>query len=207
MIVNLKVMSGPQTGQVLKVTQEKFLVGRADDCQLRPNSEKISRHHCLLLLDEGKCVLRDLGSKNGTLVNGNRVEGEQPLKRGDVLEIGPLKFEVSFTVELKGEKKPVVKSIAEAASRTAQSAQAGRSKSVDNDVQGWLENDAAGQDEETAILSASDLGTIRMGESGSATKAASAPPPAPEPPKGPAKPKVNSQDAAADALKRFLERR
>jgi pSer/pThr/pTyr-binding forkhead associated (FHA) protein len=49
----------------------------------------VSRQHALIVVDGERATLRDLGSKNGTLVGGRRVEGDVPLADGDELRIGP----------------------------------------------------------------------------------------------------------------------
>lgn len=116
----LRVLIGKNAGYELPIPGPKFLIGRAEDCQLRPASDLISRHHCLLLIEDAGVVLRDFGSKNGTQVNGERVEGEQPLKVGDKLKIGPLEFELCVKASIAAsKKKPKVESVKEAAARTA----------------------------------------------------------------------------------------
>lgn len=94
MEVRLKVLVGKNVGQELLVPGPKFFVGRAEDCQLRPRSDLISRHHCVLLIENDFVAVRDFGSKNGTLVNDQRILGERELKSGDKLVIGPLEFQV-----------------------------------------------------------------------------------------------------------------
>src|SRR5688572_2538145 len=96
MEVQLKVLVGNNVGQVLKVPGPKFFVGRAEDCHLRPGSDLVSRHHCVLMLEGSTLVLRDFGSKNGTYVNGERVTSELNLQHGDQVKIGPLEFEVQM---------------------------------------------------------------------------------------------------------------
>ena len=140
MEVRLKVLVGPNAGKELPVTGPKFLVGRAEDCQLRPRSDLISRHHCALLIEEGLVTVRDFGSKNGTLVNGTRVRGEIELKAGDKLVIGPLEFEVVLRVAVAGKKRPKVESIKEAAVRTAE----GSGSAPDLvDVEEWVKESGA----------------------------------------------------------------
>ena len=97
MEVRLKVRSGKAAGQEIRLPGTKFIIGRAEDCHLRPNSDLVSRHHCAILCDEGFAVVREFGSKNGTYVNGNRIAGECELKTGDLLKVGPLEFEVAVT--------------------------------------------------------------------------------------------------------------
>ncbi|MBQ1278102.1 MAG: FHA domain-containing protein, partial [Thermoguttaceae bacterium] len=113
MKVALKVVGGARTGQTIPISIPQFMIGRADDCHLKPRSELISRYHCAILTDDGYVAVRDLGSKNGVYVNGQRVSIEQELKNGDQLAIGPLEFEVVLTVALKCETKPKVSSISE----------------------------------------------------------------------------------------------
>jgi pSer/pThr/pTyr-binding forkhead associated (FHA) protein len=121
MEIQLKVLVGNNVGQVLKVPGPKFFIGRAEDCHLRPGSDLVSRHHCVLIVDGSNVSIRDFGSKNGTLVNGVRVIGETPLSNGDQLKVGPLEFEFQMTESLTGTKRPKVTSVKEAAVRTAES--------------------------------------------------------------------------------------
>lgn len=89
----LKVVGGKHAGQVIPLNRRKFLIGREQDCQLRPNSEMVSRHHCVFSVDDYSVRLRDLGSTNGTIVNGERIRRETVLSAGDRILIGNLDFE------------------------------------------------------------------------------------------------------------------
>lgn len=91
MIVQLVVASGNRMGQVVPILEEKFIIGRAEDCHLKPQSELISRYHCAILVGNN-VVVRDLGSKNGVRLNGKKINAEQLLNDGDKLTIGPLEF-------------------------------------------------------------------------------------------------------------------
>jgi pSer/pThr/pTyr-binding forkhead associated (FHA) protein len=100
MKVALVVAVGANRGRSLTLRDTTFTIGRDSGCQLRADSESISRRHCEILVTEAGVLLRDLGSMNGTLVNGGAVRGEiVPLEDGDRLEIGPLKFVVKITEE------------------------------------------------------------------------------------------------------------
>jgi predicted component of type VI protein secretion system len=93
--VNLKVIgAGKHEGQLVPLTSSKFLIGRETDCHLRPNSEMVSRHHCAISVDDFAVRLRDLGSTNGTLVNGERIRGVVQLNAGDRVTVGKLEFEI-----------------------------------------------------------------------------------------------------------------
>ncbi len=97
MKLELKVVSGSRSGLVIPITIPQFMIGRAEDCQLKPRSELISRYHCAILSEPSYVAVRDLGSKNGVYVNGERIGVEQELKNGDKLAIGPLEFQVVLT--------------------------------------------------------------------------------------------------------------
>jgi pSer/pThr/pTyr-binding forkhead associated (FHA) protein len=94
----LKVIGGKQDGNRIALPP-KFLIGREQDCQLRPNSELVSRHHCMFTLDDYTLRLRDLGSTNGTFVNNEPLDGQVVLKSGDTVRVGNLEFEVVIQEE------------------------------------------------------------------------------------------------------------
>ena len=83
----LKILGGKHQGKLIPLSTKKFLVGREQDCHLRPNSDLVSRHHCVFSIDDYAIRLRDLGSTNGTLVNGEPVQ-EKELNHDDRITIG-----------------------------------------------------------------------------------------------------------------------
>jgi len=89
MQLNLRVLAGPYQGRVFTFTQaDTFLIGRTADSHLYlPEDRFFSRHHCLLEITPPHCRLRDLGSTNGTFVNGVRV-ADADLKNGDRIQGG-----------------------------------------------------------------------------------------------------------------------
>ena len=119
MDVKLRVVGGKNAGQEITVPAPRFVIGRAADCHLRAKSDAIGERHCELEVGEGFVRIRDLGSATGTLVNLQRVSGQQELKIGDKLRVGPLEFELVLNAALSGKKKPKVQSIEEAAQRLA----------------------------------------------------------------------------------------
>lgn len=148
MEVRLLVANGKKAGQVVPVTGPKFFIGRAEDCHLRPRSDTVSRHHCALLLESGLVLVRDLGSKNGTFVNDQRVRPEAEVKNGDHLRVGQLEFEVQMLTDIGGKKKPAVQSVQEVAVRTA-TASTPRGEE-DLKLDDWLSDDAGEPVAETA---------------------------------------------------------
>ena len=207
MDVKLVVMGGKNAGQEIPVAGPKFFIGRAEDCQLRPGSEMVSRHHCVLLVEEGFVAVRDFGSKNGTFVNGEQVKAERELKAGDRLRVGPLEFALQLSVSVGGKKKPKVHNVQEAAARTVQTSAGGQ----DADIAGWLEDGdetvSGGRTREVAAGAvASGAETTPASESADRPGAKPKQPPAekPEPPK-PAE--TSSRSAAEEMLKQFYRRK
>lgn len=173
MQVQLKVANGNKAGQIITINRPRFLIGRADDCHLKPKSELISRYHCAILSEDGYVAARDLGSKNGVFVNGRRITIEEELKNGDHLVIGPLDFEVILSVTLAAEKKPKVASVGEVVARTVERDSSTPTKAVaandSSDAEGtladWLlddEDEGAGKDSSTRTLQAEQLAEIGL---------------------------------------------
>ena len=91
----LQVVRGRSASTTLKLTDNVTSLGRHDDCVIRIKSSQVSRRHCELFEVGGQLMLRDLGSSNGTYVNGKRVTGEQAVKHGDELTVGAVTFRVA----------------------------------------------------------------------------------------------------------------
>ena len=105
MRVTLHVVAGPQTGRDFTFDQhDTFMIGRSEDAQFcLPHDRFFSRHHCILEIAPPQCFLRDLGSTNGTFVNGIRVETGY-LKHGDRIQGGETVLEVEVTAEPDGHR-------------------------------------------------------------------------------------------------------
>lgn len=82
-------MDGSEVGKVIRLNRERqFVIGRRHDCDLVLNYEGVSRQHARLVYAGGAFFVQDLGSANGTLVQGRAISRHQ-LKDGDVLQLGP----------------------------------------------------------------------------------------------------------------------
>ncbi len=139
MQMQLKVATGGQAGKLISVNHDKFLIGRADECHLRPKSDSISRRHCAIVRKGGHILLVDLKSRNGTYVNDKKLDPSKAkvLKDGDQIKVGKLEFVAVIEAGLSNVKKPQVKDVKEAAERTA--AGKGDSRFEEVDVSNWLE--------------------------------------------------------------------
>lgn len=220
MQVKLKVLAGKNAGKELAVPVKRFLIGRGDDCHMRPKSEAISRNHCAILVneDDQDVLIRDLNSRNGTYVNGERISGDRSLESGDHLQVGRLEFEV----QIKGRKRapePVP-----AAPISDQSA------SLDFDISEWLhEADSVEKTQkvadpdtrqfkldetdrialEAAKQTLDSVDGIDLSESGPDSKTLQRPKKAApgKLPESARQSAATSRDAAADMLKKFFNNR
>lgn len=79
---------GGERTRIISIPGEEFLIGRGHDCDLRINDGDVSRHHCQLRVRGQEVTLSDLGSSNGTFLNGNRVLSQVKLRSGDEIRLG-----------------------------------------------------------------------------------------------------------------------
>jgi serine/threonine-protein kinase len=107
MQVNLRVIAGPYKGRIFTFTQhDTFLIGRNPEAHLcLPNDRFFSRNHCLLEINPPRSFLRDLGSTNGTFVNGRRVK-EVFLNNGDQIQGGETILCVEVGIDHTGPGAP-----------------------------------------------------------------------------------------------------
>jgi len=202
MIAKLIVASGKSAGRPIAIKRGKLLIGRAEECDVRPLSEEVSRRHCVVLVGPADVWVEDLGSRNGTFVNGDKITAKARVGDGDVIRVGSLELRVSCSDP---------------------AARAGS----DNDVSKWLLTDEAAAD--SAIISAGADTTqvlpAAATDEPSAAEQVAEPSGAPIGPKTagatagtnsqrpgllPREPKKkadSSRDAAAEALKKFFENR
>jgi len=138
--VKLIVKEGARVGQEIPISRDEFVIGRGDDCHLRPASDLISRRHCAIAVRDQAVLVREFGSKNGTFLNDERVEGQRQARSGDRLKVGPLVFEMQIVETLGGQKKPKVKDVQEAVQRAAEGQNAAQSRA--NDIAGWLDDES-----------------------------------------------------------------
>lgn len=80
--------SGPTPGVVFPLEGEQLTIGRDSSNGVAINDAEVSRKHSRLTFQGGKFVIDDLGSTNGTFVNGQRLAGPVVLKAGDVVSLG-----------------------------------------------------------------------------------------------------------------------
>ena len=134
MQVVLRVVGGKNDGREITIAVPRFIIGRGDTAHLRPASDLVSREHCEILFGDGKVVINDLASRNGTFVNGKQLTETHVAKSGDSLRIGRLQFEVVIDPVKASAKKPRVGDVVEAAARTALN----KRPSLEDSITDWL---------------------------------------------------------------------
>ncbi len=72
--------------------QQPLVLGRSSSADIPLASPSVSRRHAMLQPSQPEWLLMDLGSKNGTFLNGKRLKQPEPMKRGDVIQIGPFRM-------------------------------------------------------------------------------------------------------------------
>jgi len=98
LVIRVRVERGPGSGDFGVRAGERATAGRARECALAISDPSLSRRHFELAWDGTACHLKDLGSRNGTLVNGARV-AEAWLRDGDTIEAGDTLLRVSIPAQ------------------------------------------------------------------------------------------------------------
>jgi predicted component of type VI protein secretion system len=101
-MASLWVISGSRAGQSVTVTSE-LVLGRKN-ADLTIDDAEVSRRHAVVRLEGGQLEVEDLGSANGTFVNGSRIEGPVKVGGGAKIRVGKTEFEVRGLLPARGEK-------------------------------------------------------------------------------------------------------
>lgn len=115
--MRLRIRKGPGAGRTIECERVRFSIGRsrANDIPLL-GDWRVSRRHCEILRQGWHWILVDVGSTNGTCVNGQRVCGPTMLRHGDVISLGESEIEVLMAgEEFAGEGNPLRRAVGTAA--------------------------------------------------------------------------------------------
>ena len=89
MIVKLIVHGGKNEGAVIAINKPQFIIGRLPECNLRIESKALSRRHAQIDVKDGSVTVKDLGSTNGTFVNGEVLSAKSVvLHKYDLITLG-----------------------------------------------------------------------------------------------------------------------
>jgi predicted component of type VI protein secretion system len=97
--VKLIVLEGKHKDRKIPLPETIFMIGRNKQCHLRPHCPSVSKLHCAIAAWAGQVRVRDLKSRNGTFLNGRRIEGEVVVRDGDQIKIGSLVFSFRIKTE------------------------------------------------------------------------------------------------------------
>lgn len=93
---HLAVEQGPDQGRMFRLQTPLVDIGRGEDCAVELSDGRVSRRHCEIRFHESRFWLSDLGSTNGTVLNGRAIERET-LEDGDRVELGMTVLEFHIT--------------------------------------------------------------------------------------------------------------
>lgn len=196
MKVQLVVVRGKPEGKVIPLVGPSFKIGRGETCHLRPSSELVSREHAEFTITGDVIHVRDMGSRNGTLVNGKALTSDAvELKDRDLVQVGPLTFAVSIQGIAAAAAKPAMPSAA--------SAKASPDDISTDDIDSWLIGEGgAGAEQPTAVYGGDTI-TISAFKDASAAPKSAAPKEAVGAPKeagAAAKPPLSASDDEYERL-------
>lgn len=89
----VRILSGPQGGQIFPLHTGKCRLGRGSSCEVKINSNSVSKEHASFLVTGDKLILTDMNSRNGTFVNGVRIQNQR-LNLGDKIALHDILLEV-----------------------------------------------------------------------------------------------------------------
>ena len=99
MKVFLHKIVGRDCDEFVEIAEWPFRVGRSCDCDLRVGCSMVSRHHCEFEVHGDRLLLTDLGSRNGTFVDGERVEDTREVTDGTTVNMGLALYRVEIVPE------------------------------------------------------------------------------------------------------------
>ncbi|MHC4185792.1 MAG: FHA domain-containing protein, partial [Planctomycetota bacterium] len=102
MDVNLVLFKKNGSRKSFTLPSSVTVIGRRSDCDLYAPLTSVSKRHCQLHCDQGILKIRDLGSRNGTYLNGKRIN-EAVIQAGDHIKVGPL----TFALQIDGQPENV----------------------------------------------------------------------------------------------------
>lgn len=94
-MATLRILQGGEVGKVYDLDGERWVMGRSPECDLVLDVAAVSRRHVILTKENGLFFVQDLGSRNGTYINNQRVNDRGPLRNGDRMLICDILFEFS----------------------------------------------------------------------------------------------------------------
>lgn len=105
-MAKLVILSEGMTGRSHELTVDKTTIGRVDDNTFPIIDPSVSSHHCEILLKGQDVFVRDLGSTNGTFIEGEKIS-EATLKAGQILRLGQIQLRLEAEGSQQAARTPV----------------------------------------------------------------------------------------------------
>ncbi len=126
MDVNLILFKKDGSQKPFELPSTTTVMGRRSDCDLVIRLKQVSKRHCQIVSDNGTLHVRDLGSRNGTFLNNEKIE-EKDAEPGDYLRIGPL----TFLLQIDGKPEKVAAPPAQSDKQAKKETPAGEAEEED----------------------------------------------------------------------------
>ncbi|MBW3539628.1 MAG: SpoIIE family protein phosphatase [Planctomycetes bacterium] len=91
-MARLRLVRGEHPQETIPLSRDSVVLGRHTSCDVRLAHRQISRHHVRIFTHAGGFLVQDLGSNNGTRLNGRQIDGDEPLTDGDEISLGEFAF-------------------------------------------------------------------------------------------------------------------
>jgi hypothetical protein len=109
---SLVISGGPGTGQSFAITGPAVTIGRHRSSDIQVDDPEVSRQHASITWSGSYYIIEDLGSANGTFVNGERISGPRPLKDGDLLRLGKIELAFQAAAPVPSDEMPTMAGVA-----------------------------------------------------------------------------------------------
>ena len=93
--MNLRYVNKLGIPKDIQLTQEPLVIGRSREADISLLDDKVSRTHACIRFSDGQFFLKDLGSRNGVWLNGQKIDSDVPVKPGDRIQVGSTVFVLS----------------------------------------------------------------------------------------------------------------
>jgi sigma-B regulation protein RsbU (phosphoserine phosphatase) len=104
-MASLVFVAGPNAGRRYKLGDGEYIIGRRSDCQIFVPDMRVSRQHARIRRERGRFWVEDLGSNNGTFVNGSKIANHTDLKHDDEITIANNRIRVELPESTTGRQK------------------------------------------------------------------------------------------------------
>jgi len=85
---HITILYPEEDRQIVQIPEAGLLIGRSSSCDLRLEDEFTSAEHCKISVENGTFFIEDMGSTNGTFIDGEQIDRKSPISAGQKVQIG-----------------------------------------------------------------------------------------------------------------------